>query len=114
MPGAPIPDPQKPSPARFLPEYDNVLLGHADRSRIISPETKLWTEVGWGTVLVDGFTAARWRLEPENATAILKIEPLRALSRADRKDVSEEGARLAAFLLPEAGTPDVRIVRAGS
>jgi hypothetical protein len=113
-PGAPIPDPRKPAPVRFLPEYDNVLLGHADRSRIISPETKLWTEVGWGTVLVDGFTAARWRLEPEKATAILKIEPFRTLSRADHAEVSEEGARLAAFLLPDAGTPDVRIVRGGS
>src|SRR4029079_18614386 len=63
VPRAPLPDPDTPAPVRFLPEYDNVLLGHADRSRIVSPGTRLWAEIGWGMVLVDGFTAARWKLE---------------------------------------------------
>src|SRR5207237_8438425 len=58
VPGGPLPDPDTPAPARFLPEFDNAFIAHDDRSRIVGPETKLWTEVGWGTVLVDGFTAA--------------------------------------------------------
>lgn len=114
LPSAALPDPDTPAPVRFLPEYDNVLLGHADRGRIVSPGTKLWTEVGWGTVLVDGFTAARWRLEREKETAILRIAPFRRLAGADRADVSEEGTGLIAFLAEGATSQDVRFVRPGN
>jgi hypothetical protein len=109
VPRAPLPDPDTPAPARFLPEYDNVLLGHADRSRIVTPETRLWAEIGWGTVLVDGFTAARWKLEREKDAATLRVEPFRKLSRADRVEIAEEGAGLIAFLAENTTTHDVRV-----
>ena len=35
LPGAPRPGADVPAPPRFLPEYDNVLLSHADRSRFV-------------------------------------------------------------------------------
>ncbi len=98
VPGAPLPDPDTPAPVRFLPEYDNALLGHKDRSRIVSPDLKGWTDVGWGCVLVDGFTAARWKLERQRDSAILRIEPFRTLARADRAEVDDEGTRLTTFL----------------
>jgi hypothetical protein len=95
-PRAPLPDPETPAPVRFLPEYDNVVLGHDDRSRIVSADTKLWTEVGWGHVLVDGFTAARWRAFLDEGR--LRIEPFRRLARAERADVEAEAHRLLTFL----------------
>ena len=108
LPGAPHPDPDTAAPVRFLPEYDNVALGHKDRSRIIPEGISQWTEVGWGTVLVDGFAAARWRLARDGAGATLRVEPFGGLARDDRSAVSEEGERLARFLAPEAGRRSVR------
>jgi winged helix DNA-binding protein len=101
VPRAPLPDPDTPAPVRFLPEYDNVLLGHKDRSRIVVGGVTAWTEVGWGIVLVDGFPSARWKLDGK-ATATLRIEPFRRLTRAERTEVSEEATQLIAFLAPDA------------
>jgi hypothetical protein len=109
VPGAPLPNPDTPAPVRFLPEYDNVLLGHADRSRVVSPDVTGWTDVGWGFVLADGFTAARWKLEREGDRAVLRVEPFRTLRRTQKAEVSEEGQRLLAFLAEDAGPRDVRI-----
>jgi hypothetical protein len=108
VPGAPLPDPDTPAPVRFLPEYDNVQLGHDDRARIVPPRLKGWTEVGWGSVLVDGFGAARWKAELDGDQATLWVEPFAKIARTDRADVSEEGERLVSFLAPAAGRRDVR------
>ena len=75
VPGAPLSDRSAPAPVRFLPEYDNVLLAHDDRSRIGPPGLKGWTEVGWGSVLVDGFGAARWKAELDRDRSTLWVEP---------------------------------------
>jgi len=109
VPRAPLPDPDTPAPVRFLPEYDNVLLGHDDRSRIVSPETKLWTEVGWGTLLVDGFTAARWKASLGKDEARLRVEPFRKLTRAARAELGAEGHRLIGFLADDASAGTVEI-----
>jgi hypothetical protein len=111
VPDGALPDPDTPAPVRFLPEYDNVALGHKDRSRIIPEGVTQWTEVGWGAVLVDGFAAARWRLSTGGGRATVRIEPFRRLSRLERGAVSEEGARLAMFLAPEAERRDARFGR---
>ncbi|HEY7280361.1 MAG TPA: winged helix DNA-binding domain-containing protein [Actinomycetota bacterium] len=94
VPRGPLPDPGIPAPVRFLPEYDNVLLGHEDRSRIVPEGVRQWTEVGWGGVLVDGFLSARWRATPDE----LLVEPFRRLAREERRQLAEEAHRLAAFL----------------
>jgi hypothetical protein len=109
LPNAPLPHAETPAPPRFLPEYDNVVIGHKDRTRIVAPGTARWTDVGWGSVLVDGFTSARWILERERDEAALRIEPFRRLTRAERDEVTDEGQRLAAFLTDGEGTRDVRI-----
>lgn len=109
VPRAPLPDADVPAPVRFLPEYDNVAIGHQDRSRIVGTGTWLWTEVGWGTVLVDGFTSARWKLERGKESATLRIEPFRPFRRAERTDVAREGERLAAFLASDARSRTIRL-----
>jgi hypothetical protein len=106
VPRAPLPDPDVPGPVRFLPEYDNVTIGHKDRTRIVPEGIPRFTEVGWGSVLVDGMGAARWRLFETKADARLRIEPFRRLTPQERVDTQEEAGRLATFLAPET---DVRV-----
>ncbi|HEV8089176.1 MAG TPA: winged helix DNA-binding domain-containing protein [Actinomycetota bacterium] len=113
VPRAPLPSADLPAPVRFLPEYDNAVLSHADRTRIVAHETASWAEVGWGVVLVDGFTAARWRAFPEKDRTTLRIEPFRKLTKIERDDVEQEATRLANFLTDGTGGT-VEIARLGA
>jgi hypothetical protein len=97
-PDARLADAELEAPVRFLPEYDNALLAHGDRSRLIPPAIAQWTGVGWGPVLVDGFVTARWRLFETRTGSSLRIEPFRRLSRAERTDVLGEAGSVARFL----------------
>jgi hypothetical protein len=106
VPRAQLPDPDTPAPVRFLPEYDNVVIGHQDRTRIIPEGIPRWSEVGWGSVLVDGMGAARWRLFEAKTDAALRVEPFRRLTAREQTEVREEAAALAAFL---ASADDVRV-----
>ncbi len=106
LPDAPRPDPDVPAPPRFLPEYDNVLLSHADRRRIRGPDDR-WGHLTadgphFGTVLVDGFVGAIWRLVKEGRATVLRIWPLAPPAAADRRAVVAEGERLAAFAAADA------------
>jgi Winged helix DNA-binding domain len=114
LPDAPRPDPDTPAPPRFLPEYDNLLLSHADRSRVISDDRPVPLFAGdggvLGTVLVDGFLRGTWRLTRRRGTATLTIEPFQALPTPDRTAVAEEGTRLLTFAAGDAATHDVQLV----
>ena len=105
LPGAPRPDPDTPAPVRFLPEYDNLLLGHDDRSRVIEGDwrTPLFPGNGsqMGTVLLDGFFRAMWRIVREGDAARLVVEPLARISKRDAAAVRAEGRRLLAFTAGE-------------
>jgi hypothetical protein len=97
-------DPETPAPPRFLPQYDNVFLGHEDRSRIVNDDFRRtpWIEGTFGTVLVDGFIAALWKIQRKGGTATLLIEPVTPLGRRDIDAVAAEGERLLTFTDPEA------------
>jgi Winged helix DNA-binding domain len=113
LPDAPRPDPEVPAPPRFLPEYDNLLLSHADRTRVIAADrrTPLFPGNGaaMGTVLVDGFAAGLWKITRSDGAAALRIEPWGRLSKRDTDAVTAEGARLLAFVAADSGAHDVRI-----
>jgi winged helix DNA-binding protein len=105
----PLPDPEVPAPPRFLPDYDNVLLGHADRTRIIGDEHRKAGAIGKPTVLVDGFARATWNIDRTGGAATLTIEPFdEPLPSGGRLAVTEEGARLLAFLAGDSEPGPVR------
>ncbi|MEW6223109.1 MAG: winged helix DNA-binding domain-containing protein [Chloroflexota bacterium] len=120
-----------PAPVRFLPDYDNALLSHDDRSRILPDAFRAITrERGGPSFLVDGFVAGFWRLRRPgartgakaggtaggtaagkaggNARAVIEVEPLARLSGADRAAVEAEAVALLGLLAPDGG--DVRFV----
>ena len=108
LPDAPRPDPDTPAPPRFLPEYDNLLLSHADRSRVIADahRARLFTR---GAVLVDGFVVGAWTLSRERDRATLRIDPFHALPERDTAAVAEEGARLLAFAAAGTAGHDLKV-----
>jgi hypothetical protein len=112
LPDAHRPDPDTPAPPRFLPQYDNVLLSHADRTRIVSEEhrKRLLTVngVGPGTVLVDGFVRGTWKIARDGATAVLNISLLEPITGEDQAAVAEEGVRLLTFAAAGAEAHDIR------
>ncbi|MFC4884988.1 winged helix DNA-binding domain-containing protein [Streptomyces beijiangensis] len=113
LPDAPRPDEDTPAAPRFLPEFDNLLLSHADRSRMGSSEYKGRTWKGnqaYCVFLLDGFLAGVWRLKEDKGTARLDIEPFGKLTRAERAALAEEGERLLVSMTGAA----VRDVRFGA
>ncbi|SCX72070.1 winged helix DNA-binding domain-containing protein [Variovorax sp. EL159] len=101
LPRAPRPDPDTPAPPRLVAEWDNLLLSHADRSRVLSEahRARVFTINGIvrGTVLLDGFVAGVWKIERAKNTAAVVLEPFTRWSKADRLGVQEEAMRLLAF-----------------
>jgi hypothetical protein len=104
-----LPDPKTPAPPRFLPEYDNVFLGHKDRGRI-GTITEYTPVVGDSWLLVDGFLGGVWRIERAGTTAELRIRQLQPIAKRDRAAVIEEGKRLLAFAALDAKTRTVRFI----
>ena len=110
LPDAPRPDPDVPAPPRFLPEYDNLLLSYAERSRVIPHRRPVPLPPGHGatggTLLVDGLWQADWKISQD----VLEIEPFISLGPADRDAVAAEGERLLGFAAPAIAVRDVRFV----
>jgi winged helix DNA-binding protein len=113
LPDAPRPDPDTPAPVRFLGEYDNVLLGHADRRRII-PEDFPWQAMlapgrFVSSVLVDGTLRATWWLERDGKSrATLAIRPSGKLRKREHDEVAAEAQRLVDFAAGDVNARDVR------
>jgi hypothetical protein len=111
LPAAPRPDPETPAPPRFLPEYDNVLLSHADRSRFISEEQRrAFSRVHGrihGSVLSDGLVLGVWQREREGGLVVNYAG--RATKRA-LAAVAAEGRRLLSLIAADADARGVRLV----
>jgi hypothetical protein len=106
---APLPDPDTPAPPRFLPAFDNAVLGYDDRGRVIDNEHRGLSVRGARLVLVDGRVAATWTVTADAATTTLTVTPLGRLRRADRDEVAAEGEALLTLLADPATRHRVRI-----
>ncbi|HEY0718415.1 MAG TPA: winged helix DNA-binding domain-containing protein, partial [Streptosporangiaceae bacterium] len=118
LPDAPRPGPDVPAPARLLPEYDNLILSHDDRTRFLAAgdRQQLFRQpnVFPGSVLLDGFVAGMWRLKRARGTATITVELFRdRVPARDRDAVTAEAARVLAMAAP-AAAPEVQLVTAGS
>jgi hypothetical protein len=115
LPRASRPDPDTPAPPRLIAEWDNLLLSHVDRGRVMSEahRARVFTINGIvrGTVLLDGFVAGTWKIERAKNTATVVLEPFTRWSKSDRLGVQEEAMRLLAFATDGEGERhDVRVL----
>ena len=113
LPAAPRPDPATPAPVRFLPEYDNLLLAYADRSRFRASHSWFGGVEGrvLGTVLVDGLIRGVWRFdEPTAGAAALVVQHDARLPKRGQASVAAEGRRYLRFARPDAEQRDVRLI----
>jgi len=112
LPDAPLPSAERPAPVRFLPEFDNLLLAHADRRRVVADEYRPFVFIGnagvRGTFLVDGFVHGAWKIERTPASATLVIEPFEPLSDTVRQDLLSEGERLMRWVSDGAETFEIQ------
>jgi hypothetical protein len=103
LPDAPLPDPDTPAPPRFLPAFDNAVLGYDDRTRIIDDADRGLSVTGARFVLVDGRVRATWTVEVAGDVAVLRISPLGGFDLcAAGDDLAAEAARVIEFLAPDA------------
>ena len=101
----PLPDPDTPAPPRFLPEFDNLILGHDDRTRVIAFEHRYM--VGNGTFLIDGFVAGIWTIKRERRAATVAVSSFKPLRKPDRAGLADEGERLLTFAASDAVKRDI-------
>jgi hypothetical protein len=99
IPDAPRPDPDLSAPVRLVAPFDNILLSHANRTRVISDEHRKRLFSGKngvfpGTVLVDGFVAGTWELVGKGESTIMQVQPYVKAKRRALDDIEAEGNRL--------------------
>lgn len=111
LPRAPRPEESVEAPPRFVAPFDNLILGHADRTRVVPEEhrARLVTKnlLVPGTILVDGFVAGTWAIEVARKKAALSVTPFAKLSKVVQATLAAEGEQLARFLEPDASAWNV-------
>lgn len=113
LPGAPRPEADVPAPARYLPEFDNLVLAHSDRTRVLADEhrglvvtknLRVRATFHW-----DGFAAGIWDVKRTRKAATLHLTPFATLPKQAVAALSEEGTALLRFIEEDAETFDVQV-----
>jgi hypothetical protein len=111
LPDAPRPEEDMPAPVRFLYELDNLLLSHADRTRVLDPARRKLLQPAMnlmrGAILIDGFVEAAWRAATGKKSAVLTVTYAGKPAKERVAEVEREGYKLLGFLAPEAGHHEV-------
>jgi hypothetical protein len=116
LPDMPIARGDSVAQVRFLPEFDNLLLAHQNRTRVVPKAYRSRVYLPGlrvaATVLIDGFVAATWTTERVKQTASLVISPFEPLSltKPVRAALTQEGEQLVRFVEPDAASFEVCIV----
>lgn len=102
LPDAPRPDDDVPAPARFLPEYDNVVMAHVDRRRIVPDEFRKAVYLPGlrvaPTFLIDGVVRGTWKHETKKKVATLTLTALAPMTAKEKRALEAEGEALGRFL----------------
>jgi hypothetical protein len=113
LPDAPRPDSDVEAPVRFLPEFDNLVLAHEDRTRVVAeahrPRIVSKNLQVAATFLVDGLVAGTWKTSRTRGTAVLAVTPFGRLARSVRAELEGEGTELLRFVEPDARAHEVRV-----
>jgi len=111
LPEAPRPDAETAVPPRFLGEYDNIMLSHVDRTRIVPQvhRKRIASRNGQvpGTILIDGFVSGMWTIVKTRVKATLRVQPFVRLTKAQRAELMSEGEALLEFAAPDARSRDI-------
>lgn len=95
---APLPDAETAAPVRLVPRFDNLVVSHADRSRILgdNPPSRIVTKnaIVHATILVDGFVAGTWQLDRGRVS----LEPFVALAPTVKRALKGEIERIETFV----------------
>jgi hypothetical protein len=114
LPDAPRPPPDSPAPVRFVAAFDNLILSHADRTRVIAAEHRKAIASRNGmvptTFLVDGFVSGTWKVVLDSGEVTLRISPFEHLPEQERQALAEEGERLLNFVTDGAGDFAIRFI----
>ncbi len=110
LPGLPIPDAETPAPPRLLPEFDQLVLAHDDRSRVVPDAFRAQIVTKnlrvQATFLLDGVVAGLWTFKATRTRATLTLQPFARLA-AKLPELDHEAEELARFLEPDARSYEV-------
>lgn len=114
LPYMPLPSGDTPAPIRFLPEFDNVLLAHDKRTRILDDAYRAKVYLSGlrvrATVLVDGFVRGGWEIDKKRGTATLSIELFAPITASERETMRKQADSLARFIETDAKAYEVKIM----
>lgn len=111
LPDAPRPDPEVTVHVRLLPEYDNAILGHQHRTRIVHdahrPMLQTKNLIVPATFLIDGMVAGTWKHGRRGKVATVELRPFGKLARSARAALEAEARALLGFVEEDAMSREV-------